>query len=392
MAPKRKWDGNGTVEEDDSTLAQFIKPVYLVAEREDEQSSYSVFKIDADAGATPQRACTVARMPGTERGMSFVAACSKHGSWIVAVGGGPRAGTVIFDPSTSTTYRGPRLSEPKHEPVLISHRGEVYAISRRPRVAGRMDLDPWFECLSFNKGLPTREDCPGAGWASWIDLTPPPFFPSVLNPYQFRNPPEISVTSHVGIGTHVLISARQNELMLGTYAFHVVNKTWEKVHDKNLPFIGQAMPLGKGSLFAACPLSSNDAAGVSVFNIKVSLSTTAPLLLTIKEFPVVVASEGRIPRPLVCPLGMGRFCSVSLGPFRRSRRNANLLKKIQVILATFQTDNVLATCQSNGSEAKDLRVAAVQVKEENHTYKFKGRRSRLLESVTTSVLVAALSM
>lgn len=369
------------VVEDDSTSANFANPVFIVAERQDEQSSYSVFKIDGDCVA-------VAGMPGTEHGMSFVAAHSKNGSWIVAVGGGLRAGTVIFDPSTSKTYRGPRLSEPKHEPVLISHRGEVYAISRRPRVSGRIDLDPWFECLSFNKGAPTREDCPGAGWASWIDLPPPPFFPSVLNPYQFRNPPEISVTSYVAIGTHILISAQQDELMLGTYAFHVVNKAWEKVHDKNLPFIGQAVPLGKGSLFAACPLCNNDSAIVSVFNIKVSLSTTAPLLLTIKEFPVVVASDGRICRPLFCPLGMGRFCSVMLGAFRRSRRDANYLKEIQVISDTFQTDNVLTACQSNSPEAE---AAVVHVKEGSHTYKFKGR-SRLLESVTTPVLVAALSM
>ncbi|KAL6609514.1 hypothetical protein ACP70R_039483 [Stipagrostis hirtigluma subsp. patula] len=49
---------------------------------------------------------------------------------------------------------------------------------------------------------------------------------------------------------------------------------------------------------------------------------------------------------------------------------------------------ILTACQSNGAEAKDLRDT-VQVKEQSHTYKFKGR-SRLLESVTP--VVAALSM
>jgi hypothetical protein len=38
--------------------------------------------------------------------------------------------------------------------------------------------------------------------------------------------------------------------VVGTYAFHVVNKTWEKIHDENLPFVGQVVPLC-GSLFAA---------------------------------------------------------------------------------------------------------------------------------------------
>jgi hypothetical protein len=33
------------------------------------------------------------------------------------------------------------------------------------------------------------------------ELPPPPFFPSSLNPYQFRNPPEISVTSYAAVGS-----------------------------------------------------------------------------------------------------------------------------------------------------------------------------------------------
>ncbi|KAL6846625.1 hypothetical protein ACP4OV_024073 [Aristida adscensionis] len=400
MAPKRKPAGEGTAEEfadpEDErkgSSAEFAKPVYLVAEREDEQSPYSVLKVDADAvagGDKPPRARVVAGMPGTERGMSFVAAHSRHGSWIVGVGGELSASSsVAFDPSTLKTHPGPPLLSPKHEPVLISHRGVVYAISRRPRVVGRMDSEPWFECLSFNKGAPSQ----GWDWDYWKSLPSPPFFPSFLNPYQFRNPPEITVTSYVAVGSHILISPQQ-ELMVGTYAFDVGKKTWEKVHDKNLPFIGQAVPLG-GSLFAACPVSSNDAAAsASVFNIKVSLSTMVEAAstptLTIQEFPVV-ASEGRIPQPLICPLGVGRFCSVRWGSFRRSRRNANFLKEIRVILATFWTENIeaiLTACQSNGAEAKDLQVT-VQVKEQSHTYKSKGR-SRLLESA--SRLVAALSM
>ena len=51
------------------------------------------------------------------------------------------------------------------------------------------------------------------------------------------------------MGSYILISP-QPELVVGTYAFHVVNKTWEKIHDENLPFVGQVVPLC-GSLFAA---------------------------------------------------------------------------------------------------------------------------------------------
>jgi hypothetical protein len=89
--------------------------------------------------------------------MSFVAAHSKHGSWIVGVGGGLRAGTIIFDPRTLKTFRGPRLAYPKREPVLISHGSEIYAISRRPLVVRPIDCEPWFECLSFNKGVPSKD-------------------------------------------------------------------------------------------------------------------------------------------------------------------------------------------------------------------------------------------
>ena len=58
-------------------------------------------------------------LPGAERGMSFVAAHSKHGSWIVGVGGGLRAATVIFDPSTSETIKSHQLKYPKHNHILI---------------------------------------------------------------------------------------------------------------------------------------------------------------------------------------------------------------------------------------------------------------------------------
>lgn len=200
MAPKRKPDDDDDVGESTDEFAnpfddtmEFAKPVYLVAVRDDDQAAaYSVLKIDAAAVAgndESRRVRAVAVLTtGTEPGMSFVTARSRHGSWIVGVGGGLRAGTIIFDPGTSRTFQGPRLGYPKHKPVLISHGSEVYAISGTPRVKPSMDCEPWFESLSFKDGVPSKE-C--GRWVSWHHLPPPPFFPCFLNPYEFRNPPEI---------------------------------------------------------------------------------------------------------------------------------------------------------------------------------------------------------
>ncbi|PWZ06422.1 hypothetical protein Zm00014a_009113 [Zea mays] len=388
MAPKRKTSGDGVVESpadefakpaDDTkgSPAEFAKPVYLVAARDDDPAAYSVLEIDAAAGGDePPRIRTVAGLTGfiSEPGMSFVAAHSKHGSWIVGVGGGLRAGTIIFDPRTLKTFRGPRLRYPKREPVLISHGSEIYAISRRPLVVRPIDCEPWFECLSFNKGVPSK-DC--GLCVHWSILPPPPFFPCFLNPYEFRNPPKITVSSYAVVGSYILISP-QPELVVGTYAFHVVNKTWEKIHDENLPFVGQAVPLC-GSLFAACPISNNSiTASASVFHmsIKVPPSTLVAAVstpsLSIQGFKVV-ASEYKIPWPLFCPRGKGSFCFIRLGSSCR-RQSRKALKRLKVSLTALWIENIEAImthCQSQGAKAKDLLVA-VQVKEQSHTCKSKG--------------------
>ncbi|KAF8649979.1 hypothetical protein HU200_064137 [Digitaria exilis] len=140
------------------SLAEFAKPIYLVAKRSDRKSAYSLLMVDAAAGGSktlPAR--SLGRFHGANRGMSFVAAHAKHGSWIVGVGG--RGGdAVIYDTSTRKELTGPWLRRPKHEPILISHGGKVYAISRRPKVGinAIRDFEPWFESLDFNKGRPLR--------------------------------------------------------------------------------------------------------------------------------------------------------------------------------------------------------------------------------------------
>uniref|UniRef100_A0A0E0BNT1 Uncharacterized protein n=1 Tax=Oryza glumipatula TaxID=40148 RepID=A0A0E0BNT1_9ORYZ len=369
MAPKRKPDDDDVGESTDEfanpfdDTMGFAKPVYLVAMRDDDQAAaYSVLKIDAAAVAgndEPPRVRAVAVLTtGTEPGMSFVTARSRHGSWIVGVGGGLRAGTIIFDPGTSRTFHGSRLGYPKHKPVLISHGSKVYAISGTPRVKPSMDCKPWFESLSFN-----------------------------------------DVSSYAVIGSHILISP-QPELVVGTYAFHVVNKIWEKIHDKNLPFVGQAVPLG-GSLFAACPISNTASTSASVFHMSIKVSSSIPSL-SIQESKVM-ASEDKITFPLFCPMGMGSFCCIRLAPSRsRHRQKTNCrrwrspktscLKEVHVISTAFRMENIEAImthCQSQGSKAKD-QLLTLQVKEQMHSCESKEILHGLLGSGMP--VVAALSM
>ncbi|KAF8769385.1 hypothetical protein HU200_006606 [Digitaria exilis] len=209
MAPKRKKSHvDGKVESQDGSAANlgdmstfdFAKPVYLVAEHEEhegEKTAYSIFKVNASAttgGTKSLRVHTIAGLPNTTRGMSFVTAHSKLGSWIVGVGGKSRAGTIILDPSTLETSN----------PVLISLADEVYVLSRQPRVVPGIDFEPWFYSLSFKEEIP------------------------------------------IGDGT------------------------WEKVHSENLPFVGQGVPLGCGSLF------NNGVTTASALLFHISIMATCP--------------------------------------------------------------------------------------------------------------------
>uniref|UniRef100_A0A0D9YNS6 F-box associated domain-containing protein n=1 Tax=Oryza glumipatula TaxID=40148 RepID=A0A0D9YNS6_9ORYZ len=343
--------------------AENRKAVYLVAELSTNEPSHSVFMVDAAAavaggGGEVRRAHPLSGsgLTGAKHGMSFVAVRSEHGSWILGAGG--RGGcTVIYDPITMEEFRGPHLHWPKQEPVLVSVGGVVYAISRRPRVrlASRLDYLPWLQSLSFNIGVPRldRMDSP-----YWNSLPPPPLFPS----------------SCARRSTAIRPTTASREEQRGTYGFHVVDKAWEKVHDCNLPFVGQAVSIG-GSLFAAA-MPNNGGGGASVFHmsiIKVSSSSSpASWQLLVQEFPV--ASLGRmIPQPRIfSPLGEGSFCSV--GWLASSGRSHGCqIKEYQI----------------EGAESKKDLQATVQVKHQDQTYQFKGQ-SRFLD--THMPIVAALSM
>lgn len=193
----------------------------------------------------------------------------------------------------------------------------------------------------------------------------------------------------------------QPELVVGTYAFHVVNKIWEKIHEKNLPFVGQAVHLG-GSLFAACPISNtaSTSTSASVFHMSIKISSSIPSL-SIQKFKVM-ASVDKITFPLFCPMGKGSFCCIRLGPSRlRHRRKTNYrrwrspktscLKEVHVISTAFRIENIEAImthCQSQESKAKD-QLLALQVKEQMHSCESKEIHGLLGSGIP---VVAALSM
>ncbi|EEE53181.1 hypothetical protein OsJ_36041 [Oryza sativa Japonica Group] len=92
----------------------------------------------------------------------------------------------------------------------------------------------------------------------------------------------------------------------GTCAFDMDTEQWEMVHDTNLPFDGQALPLGSDDhRFVAA------AADVAVYRMVVGISAvTGKKELTIVELRVVVASNCRIvPGNLLCAMGKGSFAS-----------------------------------------------------------------------------------
>ncbi|TVU26580.1 hypothetical protein EJB05_29134, partial [Eragrostis curvula] len=367
----------------DDEAMKSAKPVYLVAPRTStDKPSHSVFMVDTaavtavddDDGRKPRRrrARAVAELPSggaSSHAKSFVAAHSEQGSWILGAGG--TGGTVIHDPSTAETLRGPELTQPKREPVLLFLGGKVYAISRCPSVHdSEFDFEPWFESLSFRKGPPSiyRNDLP-----HWKALPSPPCFPCFLDPVEYRNPPRVWVSSYAAVAasSHILISLEDNN-EAGTWAFHVVKKAWEKVCDEGLPFVCQAAPLG-GSLFVACYTTNNTDTSAAIFRMSISGSSgklTTSLLSILKCPPVASVGD---PLPLFSPMGKGSFCSTWLGPSCQIRKASSHAKKgLKIILTTFKIDNfedILTACETECGVAKDLQV---QVQVTQQKYKLHG--------------------
>uniref|UniRef100_A0ACD5XNW0 Uncharacterized protein n=1 Tax=Avena sativa TaxID=4498 RepID=A0ACD5XNW0_AVESA len=356
--PKRKNHQEDEVAVD--VASESTKTMHLVLQHGVKEPAYSVFKVDA-AAAGCRRARHLIRLRASRQGMSFVAVHSKPGSWIVGVGGVERPSTIIYDPSTHEEFQGPRPKSAGIDPVLISRSGKIYSISRRPFFKVNLDVVyvSWFQCLSFKKG-------PGVSF--WEDLDPPPFFPARLTPRQWLNPPDICVLSYAAVGSYILLSPEHQPG--GTFAYHIREETWTKIHEKNLPFLGDAVPLG-GHYFASRSKSSS---AMAVFYLAVDESSV-PARLSVMEF--TVPSEDRIPGQLLCPLGGTSFCAIDLKCSSPSSQSG-MLKTAQIILTTCQMNINLTHSE-----------AQVIVKEHRPIYRFRDQ-ARCLASPMP--VVAALHM
>lgn len=133
------------------------------------------------------------------------------------------------------------------------------------------------------------------------------------------NPPAIRVASYAMVDSHILLSmqldnvtspdkvARKYRKYMGTYGYDMEKKVWEMVHEMNLPYLGQAVPLGD-QLFLARSKERDGA--YAVYYMHVGQSTSGTSELSIIEVPLVVPKARPILGELLVPLGRGRFSSV----------------------------------------------------------------------------------
>ncbi|KAF8694923.1 hypothetical protein HU200_038027 [Digitaria exilis] len=266
------------------------QPVYLVVEHGVEEPTHSILELSAGAAARP--------VHHGNRAMSFAAVDTRQGPRIVGLG---LDRTPIYDPKTSTELQGPRLVDSMVRPILIPHGSKLYALSRSPSVLPGRDFMPWFFVFDLNQRY-------SPGGSGWHDLPPPPVFPCRLNPLEYRDTPEVRVASYAVVGSHILLSVQQDK---GTCAFDVDSKKWEMVDGKNLPFIGEAVPLG-GHRFVARSRAGDGAAAVyhmEVFGPGTGKSGGRTELI-ITELPV--KSKGIVLGQLLCSMGIGRFSSFDI--------------------------------------------------------------------------------
>ncbi|TVU08844.1 hypothetical protein EJB05_42260 [Eragrostis curvula] len=347
------------------------QPVFLVLEHGYEKPSYSV--IEASAGAVAHRLVNVSP------GMSFAAVGTRDGPRIVGVG---VEHTTVYDPKTSTDVLGPRLVDPKMRPVLIPHGSKLYALARNPSVVQGLDFVPWFSVLDLDPGT-----LPGGAraYSTWCELPSPPLFPCRLNPLEYRNPPKLCVASYAVVGSYILLSVQQDKLSCdldmevdtdkGTCAFDMDSNQWEMVDDKNLPFIGQAVPLG-GHHFIAPSRAKGGAAAVYYIDVFPPGNTnTGKTELSIVELPV--ASKGTVPGQMLCSMGKGSFTSFDIR-FLDSGPEAKV-DKSRIVHRTY------SLVSADDAETNSIVI----VKQQRQIFKLRGPFSRLAHP---SPVVAALTM
>ncbi|CAN6196520.1 unnamed protein product [Urochloa humidicola] len=293
--------------------------VYLVVGHGVTLPAYSVVKVSpfSDGGGDDDDDAPIpiprhlARLEA-KHGMSFVPVRSRHGPWIVGVGGnsprdyGPE--TIVFDTKTQEVIAGPKLLSTKLHPVLLAVGSRIYALSRSPSVKGEVNFVPCFEVLDLSRAQVVDGhlvDC------KWEQMPRPPFFPWELSPRQYVFPPLVIVKSYVAVDSYILLSITGQ---MGTNLFNVKTEEWMKLDEQDLPFIGGA--IRHGPLFLGF---SGYTRVITAYKIVVcanaaqnSSITEGRPSMSIVEFPVVTDMETKeevVGSGRLVSLGNHGFCS-----------------------------------------------------------------------------------
>lgn len=327
------------------------RSIYLVACHSDwsrVSKPYIVYKMDVTpAGVSspslviPKRLKRGTRLECAAGGKTFISVRSAHRAWIVGVGGAS-GDTVIFDTETQKVIRSPDLMSPKSCPVLTAVGDKVYALSRCPSWKGKAkpDFPPWFEVLDLkgakvvaHEGHDHLEGC------SWKSLSIPPCLPWKLTPLEYNMLPITIARSYVVVNSYILVSFNQP---WGTYAFDTNLDKWQKVDDKELPFVGCA------SLFGSIFLGLSELKGATAINaycINVKASDKDyPLKLTISVLPVKYEGQELDAEPCFSSLEHGHFCLPSFfldtsSAIVHSNHGDSFLRKACVNLRTYQIED-----------------------------------------------------
>ncbi|KAM3334758.1 hypothetical protein ACQJBY_029282 [Aegilops geniculata] len=286
--------------------------VYLVVGHDVTRPAYSIVKVNP---FSPRRRSPIpiprhlARLE-SKHCMSFVAVRSRHGPWIVGVGGnasidyGPE--TIVFDTRTHQVIPGPKLLSTKFRPILLPVGEKIYALTREPAMKGEINFVPWFEVLDLSQARVVSGrlvDC------KWEQLPRPPCFPWELSPRHYIFPPVVRVRSFVAVNSCILVSTDEQK---GTHMFNLDSEQWAKLDDKDLPFTGGAAP--HGPLFLGF---STAAKKITAYKITVcaadspspSITAGCPSL-SIVLFPMVdEAGEEVVSNGKFVSLGNHGFCS-----------------------------------------------------------------------------------
>lgn len=320
--------------------------MYLVVGHGATHPAYSVIKVNPFADGGGDDAPTpiprhLARLE-VKHGMSFVPVRSRHGPWIVGVGGnsprdyGPE--TIVFDTNTKEVIPGPKLMSTKLFPALLPVGSRIYALARIPAMKGEVNFVPWFEVLDLSQAQVVDGHLVNC---KWEQLPRPPFFPWELSPRQYLFPPEVFVESYVAVDSYILLSITEQK---GTHMFNVRTEEWAKLDDKDLPFSGGAIPHGALFLGLSKPTRAITAYKITVCANAASSSSIGEGCpsLSIVEFPVVTDMEAKedVSGGKLVSLGNHGFCSFTCcndDPVPSLRHTQEL-----VTMRTYKTEDQLS--------------------------------------------------